>query len=107
MTPIDLRNATFHSLRDQLAARRAEVFTALCDYGPMTTRAAALRLAREVHAVRPRFTELHQMGLIELHPDSPAGEGLYRARTREEWEAWRAVRMAELGTSQQQLLPAA
>ncbi len=102
MRAIDFRNATFTEVKDRLldSEWRAKVYFKLLALGPSTTRQVAVALGREVHAIRPRVTELYQHGFVALleSPDprpetpSPVGhEGIYFARTPEQFEVWRAA----------------
>lgn len=110
---IDFRNATFESLRGQLDGLRAAVYEAWVKHGPTTTRQLARLCEIDLLTLRPRTTELVQIGLVEVceepvekqksimnesgevaaiftykvHP-SPH-EGLYRAAVKENWDRWR------------------
>lgn len=104
MKAIDFRNRTFDELKDRLldSEWRSKVYWLLRANGSMTTREAARLLNREVHAIRPRFTELKDHGFVDLVPDqevTPDG-ALYFARTPEQFEAWRAAQ-PQLETSGQ------
>lgn len=97
MKPTDFRNATFSGLLADLPRLRAEVWQAWLRHGPCTTRELAARMGMDLLTVRPRSTELFQQGLIavlangaptEAEVESVGKEGVYRARTMEEWETW-------------------
>jgi len=103
MKPIDIRNENFKSMQDQLHGQRKAVFDAWQRYGPTTTEHLSTVVAISLLTIRPRTTELYQIGLLECagHAD---GCGIYRARTAEEWEEWRIVETAHMTVRQQQLL---
>ena len=93
MNPAALRDANFEGLRDTLTERRADVYRAFFAFGPCTTVACAERSGIGLLTLRPRATELEQMGLIECVNTVVIGRtanGIYRVREREAWEAWRA-----------------
>jgi predicted transcriptional regulator len=107
MQAIDFRNATYESVKEQVltAEKRWRVYSSLLNDGPGTTRQVAARLEVEVHAIRPRFTELYQSGFIDLVPDQVVTKegGVYFARTAEEFSEWLAAR-PERAVSGQQVL---
>ncbi len=88
MIPIDFRNETFEQVRKRgLEGLRGQVFRAFEKFGPCTTAALAQHLEspndlgpKAILTVRPRATELYQLGMLELvNPESRGGEGIYRA----------------------------
>lgn len=108
MKPIDFRNETFGQLRDRLTDLRLAVLQAWQAHGPATTRQVATRCGIDLLTFRPRTTELYQMGAVvlvdEAEPTGDAHEGVYRARTMAEWEAWHAAQAGQLVSGQQQLM---
>ena len=80
MKPIDFRNNTWADVQDRFAeGLRREVYRALETHGPSTTRDLAERSGIDILSLRPRVTELYQLGLVELqNPESRGGEGVYR-----------------------------
>lgn len=97
MKPTDYRNSTFHDLQRQLVHLRLSVWDALAHHGPCTTRELATACGMDILTVRPRVTELVQMGFAEClsdssHPSlklrrpSEGNEGVYRALTTAEAE---------------------
>ena len=78
MKPVDYRNETFDGLRNRLQGQRQRVYTDLKKYAPCTTRALAARGGMDILAVRPRMTELVDLGLAECIGGN-GGEGVYRA----------------------------
>lgn len=100
MRPIDYRNATWADIQAQLTARRLDVLEGLRRHGPCTTRELAAAMGWDILHVRPRVTELVQLGFAEVVPtahgpqsSAPAREGVYRARTEPEaWDAFHAAR---------------
>ena len=82
-TPADIRDDNFRRIEAKLTGDRLRVHRALLLYGPCTTMALAARSGITIFSVRPRVTELCDLGLAELH--GRAGrEGIYRALTCEE-----------------------
>lgn len=82
MKPIDYRNTTFNELKGHLHGMRIAAYEAYLDHGPGTTRQVAEASGMDILTLRPRTTELLQLGFLELVPD-PDGhrskEGTYRA----------------------------
>lgn len=106
MEPIDFRNATWDGVKAKLmtAERRWRVYESLRDVGPGTTREVAARLKVEVHAIRPRFTELYQAGFIGLVSEEITKEGgTYFARSREQFKVWIEDRRSEIEDGQPEL----
>ncbi|MES2596413.1 MAG: hypothetical protein V4662_13795 [Verrucomicrobiota bacterium] len=97
MRPIDYRNETFRDIQTRLHSDRATVLEALQIHGPTTTRHLAEAMGCDILSVRPRVTELVQLGMAELvqpEADAPKREGVYRALTIPEAEALFAERQA-------------
>ncbi len=104
MKPIDFRNESFEQLRERLTELRLQVFQAWQAFGPGTTRHVAKASGIDILTFRPRTTELYQMGaVIVVDDDHAATEGIYRARTLEEWMQWHS-QLPALVSNQQQLL---
>jgi predicted transcriptional regulator len=78
MIPIDFRQTTFQALQARLTGFRATVLEALREGGPATTRELAKRMSWDLLAVRPRITELFQMGFVRCL-DREGHEGTYEA----------------------------
>lgn len=91
MKPIDYRNETFEQLLARgLVNERLKVYQAFQKHGPGTTRDIALRSGIDILNLRPRATELYQLGflkLVEPCAGEHALEGKYRAYTYEESRA--------------------
>lgn len=101
MQPIDHRNGTFQDLQSRITGHRAAVLDGLKKYGASTTRGLADAMGWDVLSVRPRLTELYQLGFVRLI-DSEGREGLYEALTGAEARQLHAQRLAEaLGTETQ------
>ena len=80
MKPIDFRNTTWEHVQEQVTDLRKDVYRALTAHGPCTTRRLAERSGIDILSVRPRVTELYQLGLAELaNPEAGGGEGIYQA----------------------------
>ncbi len=109
MTPIDFRNATFESLRAHLNVARSNVYEAWLTHGPCTTRQLAIASGIDLLTLRPRTTELYQLGLVTLiddavKPSSDCHEGIYAARDQSTWDQWRATETRPAETVQAQLI---
>lgn len=80
MNTIDIKRASFQEVFAQIEGLRFLVWAALKKHGPCTTRQLAEYAELDILTVRPRVTELCDLGFAEL--SGKAGrEGLYRART--------------------------
>lgn len=99
MKPIDYRNTTWEALQETLTGRRLQVLDAWRIHGPGTTREVAARAGIDILTLRPRTTELLDLGLLDLVQVDETrtcrqAEGVYRARTADEarriWE-WRRL----------------
>ena len=92
MIATDLRNTNFETLRESLAERRAEIYQAVGQHGPGTTRLLAQRSGIDLLTLRPRVTELEQLGLVacvdRIVIDGIA-HGVYAVTAPEDWSAWR------------------
>ena len=76
MKPIDHRNTTWQAVREHLAGRRLAVYAELARLGPCTTRELAFRSGMDILTVRPRVTELLELGFAGMvTPDDPAKPG--------------------------------
>jgi hypothetical protein len=94
MTPIDLRNETWESIQERITGQRRMVLYAWKVMGRGTTRQLATWASMDILTVRPRTTELVQLGFVRL--TSQLGtEGLYEAISdddaRAKFEADRAA----------------
>jgi len=79
MKPIDYRNETFEMIVGRgLVSERLAVYRAFRLHGPGTTREVARRTGMDILNLRPRATELYQLGFLELVEDLTS-----KARTRE------------------------
>lgn len=79
MKPIDYRNETFASLTERLAGDRLAVLEQLRLHGANTTRSLAALMGWDILNVRPRVTELVQLGFVRCIHTS-GHEGVYEAR---------------------------
>lgn len=104
MKPIDHRNITWAEVREQLAGRRLAVYAELARLGPCTTRELAQRSGMDILTVRPRITELVQLGFAVLvppvDPEKPGHEGTYETVPEEVALTTFLTRSAELRDSQ-------
>lgn len=94
MVPIDFRNATWRDIQGRLVSLRASVYEALLEFGPCTTRELTKYCDVDLLTIRPRMTELVQLGFAECL-DERGGEGTYRALTTTEAEAMFHARQRE------------
>lgn len=77
MQPIDYRNATWEGIAGRLNKDRNAVYMALLRHGPATTRDLARAMGWDILNVRPRVTELCQIGFVVLVPRPAAGGGAH------------------------------
>lgn len=79
MKPIDYRNETWKDVEARVDNLRRAVYRSLGEHGPCTTRELAQKSGIDLLTVRPRITELYQIGLVELsNPEAGGGEGVYQ-----------------------------
>lgn len=78
MNAAEIRDLNFEQLKDRLEGLRAAVHSALQLHGPCTTRELAARSGIDLLSVRPRVTELVELGFAEC-TRREGGEGVYRA----------------------------
>ena len=80
MTPIDYRNETFAAVQSRISGQRAAVLSAWLKHGPATTAELAERSGLSILTLRPRTTELCELGFVRLADVQKAkGEGTYTA----------------------------
>jgi hypothetical protein len=80
MKPIDYRNETWDQVQERMDALRATVYRAFQIHGACTTRELSFKSGIDILTLRPRVTELYQLGLVELaNPEAGGGEGVYQA----------------------------
>lgn len=78
MKPEDIRNASWEDLMGQMVGLRFAVWDALMSWGPGTTREVADWADMDLLMVRPRVTELCQLGFARI-TDKRGHEGVYEA----------------------------
>jgi predicted transcriptional regulator len=101
MDPTHHRNLTFLDLQAKVSGNRLTVLEALRKHGPATTRELAGAMGWEVLSVRPRLTELFQLGFVRCL-DREGHEGTYEALTSTEARQAHAARQLEsFGTETQ------
>jgi hypothetical protein len=66
MKAIDYRNHTWEALRSRLSGLRMQVYTAFVHHGPGTTWQISDKSGISILTLRPRTTELLQLGFIEI-----------------------------------------
>ena len=80
MQPIDYRNETFAAVQSRICGQRAAVLSAWLKHGPATTAELAERSGLSILTLRPRTTELVELGFVRLAEVQTAkGEGTYTA----------------------------
>jgi hypothetical protein len=85
MKPIDFRNETFAQVQERVVGARAVVLAAFQKHGPCTTKQLAELSGLSLLTLRPRTTELVELGLVVLaEAQAEKGEGTYRAATHSE-----------------------
>lgn len=105
MVPIDFRNAKFSEIQSRLFGDRLSVYEALQHHGPCTTRELAKHCDIDLLTIRPRMTELYQLGLVVCINDGEhAREGIYRALTAAEAETAFQAKQASLQDPQRQFM---
>lgn len=91
MKPIDYRDATWEAIRENVSGLREAVWRAFAEWGPGTTRFISEKSGIDILTLRPRATELYQLGFLKLHEESAVKsqegqghEGIYAACTADE-----------------------
>jgi hypothetical protein len=100
ISPADIRDMNFERLKTSLEARRRGVYLAWLARGPGTTRQVAKFSGIDLLNVRPRTHELLALGLLKL-VRRDGHDGVYRAMSQAEWEAWRAAQFPTTGAQLQ------
>ncbi len=106
MQPIDFRDFTFGDLKARgLDGLRGRVLGAWGTHGPCTTRQLATLAGIDLLSLRPRTTELVELGLVRLAEVQPVkGEGTYRASTETEAFAYYKDHQVLAATGQAELV---
>ena len=99
MKPVDYRNETFAGIKGRLFGQRLAVYEAWKQFGPCTTAQLAERSGLSILTLRPRTTELFQLGLVIC--TGGHSEGIYRAAS--EFEARAAFDAAKRDACREQL----
>jgi predicted transcriptional regulator len=71
------RNMSFEEVLKDLSARQAAVYNMVLEFGPVTLEDTAELMQVEKNCISGRFTELHDIGLLEV-----VGETLNKYKTR-------------------------
>jgi hypothetical protein len=79
---LDAREATWATVRMRLRGARLRAYQIFQENGPCTTTEAAQRGPMSILTLRPRVTELCEMGLLEC-VEVRDGNGIYRALDEE------------------------
>ena len=83
MLGTDIRDLNWQSIQERVTGLRETVHSALLGVGPCTTRQLAEKSKIDLLTVRPRVTELVELGFAEC-TGRDAGEGVYRALSYKE-----------------------
>jgi hypothetical protein len=95
MKPLDYRRATWADVQGRVSGLRLRTLLALQKHGPCTTRALAGVCTADILTIRPRVTELIQLGFVQAVPGQAQGhEGVYRALSLAETQSLFARRRA-------------
>lgn len=87
MKPIDFRNETFEQVRERIQGELEAVQLAFAQHGPGTTREVSGRSGISLLTLRPRTTELVQIGALAL-VGKMKHEGIYAAVRTEVHRTW-------------------
>lgn len=91
LKPAELRNATWSQVLEHVTDDMQRVHSAYAAHGPGTTREVSEKSGISLLTLRPRTTDLYQLGFVECI-DRRGGEGVYvyvptsDARTAEAWK---------------------
>lgn len=106
MQPIDHRNTTFADLQGRLHGLRLAVLADMRQRGQGTTREIAQRSGIDILTVRPRVTELVELGFVcVVGGTEHAREGIYRALSDSEAETAFLAKQAQPIHAQPELPP--
>lgn len=100
MNATEIRDLNWHDIQAQVTGLRETVYAALLLHGPCTTRQLAEASGISILTVRPRVTELCDLGFA-LCTGREAKEGVYRAYTRAEAAALHQEREAARHSAEQ------
>ena len=78
MRAVDVRNETWAEVCRRVTGLRQRVYGVLLREGPMTTRELAAASGIDILTVRPRVTELMEIGLVKIRGKRRC-EGMYEA----------------------------
>jgi Mn-dependent DtxR family transcriptional regulator len=78
MKPVDYRRETWLQVLGRVTGLREDIYRVLRNAGPATTRKLAALSGVDLLTVRPRVTELVDLGLAEC-VGGEHGEGIYQA----------------------------
>ena len=80
MKAIDYRNHTWEHVKAHLSGLRMQTYTAYVHYGPGTTREMSAKSGISIFTLRPRTTELLQLGFLDVMDGTDDGrEAVYIA----------------------------
>ena len=96
MTPTELKNETFESLRGQMTDRRRLAYDVWLRFGPGTNEEVAAKAQWPIRSLQPRTSELYEIGLIAMIGRRDRN-GVYQVRSIEEWERWKQEQLEAVG----------
>ena len=102
MNTLDIKLDNWNAIADQLTDRRLAVWRALIHRGESTSRNLAYYMDADVLTIRPRLTELLQLGFVVL-TGKQGHEGTYRACSQEEARRAFVTRQQEALNPQKEL----
>lgn len=80
MNAIDYRNHTWQDIKGRLSGLRMATYLAYVNLGPGTTREISTKAGISILTLRPRTTELLQLGFVEILDGTEDGrEAIYIA----------------------------
>ena len=85
MLPTDISCQNFAEMRSHLGECRERIYRAWLRFGPCTTKELSGLSGENLLTLRPRTTELLQVGALEL-VGADGANGIYTARRLDAWE---------------------
>jgi predicted ArsR family transcriptional regulator len=73
MKPVDFRNETFAQIQERVSGDRQRVLAAWLEHGPCTTAELAAKSGIPILTLRPRTTDLYQLGFVICVEEETSG----------------------------------
>lgn len=103
MKPIDCRNETWKDVMLRMSKMRLRVYEIVSQFGPGTTEQLAMASGMSILSLRPRVTELHDMGMVDMVGKADGGkDSIFKAVPLAEAER-RYVELQKTGAVQMPL----